>query len=439
MQTNIDDELLRGIAAARAGRRSEARALILRAVERDERNEQAWLWLAGVMDDPADVRTCLENVLALNPANARARQGLDWLTARYGASEEGRRTTDDGPRTADDGPRTTDDGPRTAPATQNSKLATEHAANRAGAAATENSKLKPENSAHAENPCPYCGAPTAERQRSCTQCQRSLMVPTPPPETPSRWLGALAGAWRACGWLLALTALAYVVAALLAYQAARYGGPGGQERPDAPFPLGLVTVAAGLLALTLGARSLVQALRRRALPAYYAAVVALPLALALVALSLLRGLPAATLAAAGLAGQPALALEIVLTALLGALLALLLLAAALAGMAYRDFFGPLVRFAAAVEPASATGHYNSGVAYKNRGMWYMAMREWERAVAGAPRDINYLRALGLAYAQLGRYGPARATIGRALALAPEHAGLLEDQALVERMRERSSG
>src|SRR5215470_18269566 len=79
------EELLQqGIAAARTGRREEARALLVQVVEADERNVQAWLWLAGVVDDPEDMRTCLENVLDLNPGNGKAQQGLAWIEAHHG-------------------------------------------------------------------------------------------------------------------------------------------------------------------------------------------------------------------------------------------------------------------------------------------------------------------------------------------------------------------
>jgi len=80
------DLLQQGIIAARAGKREEARALLMRVVEDDERNEQAWLWLAGVVDAPEDIRTCLQNVLDLNPANQQAQQGLAWVDKRYGTS-----------------------------------------------------------------------------------------------------------------------------------------------------------------------------------------------------------------------------------------------------------------------------------------------------------------------------------------------------------------
>ncbi len=74
--------LREGIAAARAGDKERARRLLLEVTERDERNEEAWLWLSGVVDDPEEMRICLENVLAINPANERARQGLAWVQKR---------------------------------------------------------------------------------------------------------------------------------------------------------------------------------------------------------------------------------------------------------------------------------------------------------------------------------------------------------------------
>src|SRR5262252_2985197 len=80
----MNNLLEQGIAAAQAGRREEARALLIQAVEADERSEQAWLWLAGLVDDPGDMRTCLENVLDLNPGNVKAREGLEWIEKRYG-------------------------------------------------------------------------------------------------------------------------------------------------------------------------------------------------------------------------------------------------------------------------------------------------------------------------------------------------------------------
>lgn len=79
MPANVDGMVREGISAFRAGRKDEARTLLMKAVEIDEHNEEAWLWLSAVMESPDEQRICLENVLAINPNNARAKQGLDVL------------------------------------------------------------------------------------------------------------------------------------------------------------------------------------------------------------------------------------------------------------------------------------------------------------------------------------------------------------------------
>ncbi len=86
MPANVDGMVREGISAYRAGRKDEARALLLRATEIDQYNEQAWLWLSAVVESPEEARTCLENVLTINPNNERARQGIDTLTQRAGGA-----------------------------------------------------------------------------------------------------------------------------------------------------------------------------------------------------------------------------------------------------------------------------------------------------------------------------------------------------------------
>jgi Flp pilus assembly protein TadD len=77
--------LQEGIAAAKSGDKVLARQLLIQASELNERSEEVWLWLSGVVDDPEEARICLENVLAINPANERARQGLAWLERQAAA------------------------------------------------------------------------------------------------------------------------------------------------------------------------------------------------------------------------------------------------------------------------------------------------------------------------------------------------------------------
>ena len=71
--------LKQAIAAAKAGRKAEARRLLEAVLDADERNEQAWLWLGEVVESEEERLICLENVLVINPDNQTARQGLAFL------------------------------------------------------------------------------------------------------------------------------------------------------------------------------------------------------------------------------------------------------------------------------------------------------------------------------------------------------------------------
>jgi hypothetical protein len=76
MTANVDAMVRAGVEAYRAGKRAEARTLLERALELDNYNELAWMWLSAVVDTPEEQRTCLENVVVINPENERAKQGL---------------------------------------------------------------------------------------------------------------------------------------------------------------------------------------------------------------------------------------------------------------------------------------------------------------------------------------------------------------------------
>ncbi len=82
MHDQIAELLYEGALALQQGDIERGRDLLLRLVEADESNEEAWLWLSGAVDDPDDQRTALENVLALNPQNQYALYGLDVLDGR---------------------------------------------------------------------------------------------------------------------------------------------------------------------------------------------------------------------------------------------------------------------------------------------------------------------------------------------------------------------
>jgi lipoprotein-anchoring transpeptidase ErfK/SrfK len=66
----------RGLEAARCGSPSRARRYFAAVLEIDPDHVQAWLERAAVLDDPQEVMVHLARVLALDPANQRARQAL---------------------------------------------------------------------------------------------------------------------------------------------------------------------------------------------------------------------------------------------------------------------------------------------------------------------------------------------------------------------------
>ena len=79
MSTDIATMLYEGAVAVTEGRKSAAQELLMKVIQLDEQNEQAWLWLSGAVDDPDDQQIALENVLAINPNNRAAQDGLRWL------------------------------------------------------------------------------------------------------------------------------------------------------------------------------------------------------------------------------------------------------------------------------------------------------------------------------------------------------------------------
>lgn len=81
-----EDMLQEGIAAFQAGDRAKAHELLSEVVKIDPENEQAWYYLAASESDPALRKQYLEQVLEINPGNAKAREVLDRIVAREAQS-----------------------------------------------------------------------------------------------------------------------------------------------------------------------------------------------------------------------------------------------------------------------------------------------------------------------------------------------------------------
>jgi len=88
MPANVDGLVREGVSALKAGQRVEAREALMKAVELDERNETAWMWLSGVVESLEERQVCLENVLQLNPGNENARRGLEDTIVRIFAKKK---------------------------------------------------------------------------------------------------------------------------------------------------------------------------------------------------------------------------------------------------------------------------------------------------------------------------------------------------------------
>ncbi|PJF42289.1 MAG: hypothetical protein CUN50_04635, partial [Candidatus Thermofonsia Clade 1 bacterium] len=89
--------LQQGIAAAKAGRRDEARRLLQDAIRRDAANETAWLWLSGVANTDEERIFCLMKILEINPSNQNALKGLAKLGVKPPTSTAIRRLKDQPP------------------------------------------------------------------------------------------------------------------------------------------------------------------------------------------------------------------------------------------------------------------------------------------------------------------------------------------------------
>lgn len=72
----VDDLLQSGKRALNEGKPRVAHDLWREAATIDPYDERVWTALLRVLDAPEDKRVCLENILAINPLNAKARRQL---------------------------------------------------------------------------------------------------------------------------------------------------------------------------------------------------------------------------------------------------------------------------------------------------------------------------------------------------------------------------
>jgi tetratricopeptide (TPR) repeat protein len=86
-----DTLLQQAISAVRAGHELTARDIFLEVVEINPRNETAWMWLIGLLDDLDDCIYACQQVLEINPTNAKVNQYLGQLLADRKKQQEAQR------------------------------------------------------------------------------------------------------------------------------------------------------------------------------------------------------------------------------------------------------------------------------------------------------------------------------------------------------------
>jgi hypothetical protein len=85
----MSDNLQRAIQAIRSGDKETGQRLLAEVIRNDPRNETAWLWMSSVIETDEHRRDCLERVLAINPHNETARQGLEALRQKKAVGPPG--------------------------------------------------------------------------------------------------------------------------------------------------------------------------------------------------------------------------------------------------------------------------------------------------------------------------------------------------------------
>ena len=407
----MDDEtrqwFAEGIAHAQAGRREQARELLLRVVECDERNVSAWLWLSGLVDDLQDRRVALENVLAIDPDNAPARKGLEWLD---------RQTPQ--PLPAPESPATESESIR--PTTEHPYFDSE--------------SLPPALKRAAFDPdgCPYCGQPVAESDARCPHCSQALIVHRPKVEFAAR-AGLLAGICV----VMAIASLADIALMVMAKQAL-----GGAQ----------LTLGTAYLRTYLAGRAFAAGSLKAALPLTVLFFIGFDLVTAAWSLVVAAVLPGRRPAA------PAIAFFVVaihfLLAVSSAVVGISSLffavpRTALAVMAcfwlleaHGDFEWQTTRHRLELDRSarSSMDFYTQGRYYRKHDQTAKAILHLERAVEMNSDRFEYRVALGNAYYAMGWHARAAEPLRAALQLNPNAADVRELLDIVtRRMSESHAG
>lgn len=389
----LQELLQTGIDAIKRGDRARGRETLLGFIELDDQNETAWLWLSQVMDDPADVQVALENVLAINPFNADARERLTYL------HEQPVETPVASPEPASP----------SADADRWSQLLPQ-------------AVVEPDDGIDDVLQCVYCGRPTDADDRRCPHCGKDLYVVLEgSPNSEALKVGLLLS-----GCYVVSVAF-QLVTPLLAYNV---------THSTRPVDYTLVLILPGFEYFFGDFRQLA-----RDLSLYLS--IGLGLRAALFA-GLLAGLSqryrwAYYLSLTALIADIGVNFYLMAVSAVGPISGLLTLAFALAvisllGAAYREFAVTHVRLLTVPDPQahSAADYYIRGRMYAREKMWGLAMAQWRKAVGLAPRETQYYKDLGIAYAQIRRFERSLRTLEEARRRLPQDPEIAEIIRLVQK-------
>jgi len=414
MATNeLHTWLTAGIAAAQDGKRAEARELLLRVVQIDENNGEAWLWLSRVVTTLEDREVCFENVLTLDPENEAAQRGLAEVRAQIAAT------------------------PEVEPESALLHLETEHLIEEKVAVDFSNTEL--------DDPflCVYCAYRTGEDDRQCPNCKRSLYSTFYEHEKPrwiwTAWMMSIAEAIFVVGGLLVLAAILAsalgvvkyneqtvdVVDVLMVYFGQKTGVPPQAQAailgtlPREQFYLRLAFVILDLI-IAFGLLT-----RKRFFYILYIGTLAIAAALLFTSVTMNpRPFVSSGAASTPLEGilQVALneALGVLVKFSVGVFGFFLLIKTALAFAMNDDFDRVTERLWCVIDKTvnNPTGAFIRGKTYMQRDMWTLAALYLQRALSLQPSTVDYYLALAECYARLGRYSASLHLLDQAQQLQP---------------------
>lgn len=416
------NELLReGIAAAKSGQRERARDLLMHVVELDEENAVAWLWLSSVVDSLDEREICLENVLALDPANDVARKGLAWV----------REHKETAPDEAGGSPSLLQ-GTSFAESRQPRKPVSPAAAVLRQDFARRRPRPVPEpepppvplrDEFEDEYLCPYCAARTEPGDRKCPACGNNLWIKARRREERSPWLWvALTLQFASAIWPATIPVLMLIYAA---YQVGIdnplrlvpvYLGLSSDVPPefaDAALEIVSPLYVLPFLVFILFSLTVLTGLYLRWKAIFYLFLVSPLLMLGFAVAGLAIGLGSA---GEGIAFNRRVGL---MCGGGGVILALLMFLLVL--QIEDDFFFDEERLLLRRDRDATNGPalLSSGQRYARRNMWALAAIHLRRAVGLMPHQIDGHLALAVAYLNLRRYDLAASALVEARRISPD--------------------